>query len=96
MAQIPDWYDENISVAVQMGPCTSPNPMYFEELYTKKNWDCILESGVFVFAGPNWDELLKKVDENCPGVDLSGLSHLPNNPVQACAAYAQTALSGRF
>lgn len=43
MAQIPDWYDENISVAVQMGPCTSPNPTYFEELFTKKNWDCILE-----------------------------------------------------
>jgi predicted alpha/beta hydrolase len=37
IAQIPEWYDENISMSVLMGPCTSPNQKYFFDLYTQEN-----------------------------------------------------------
>jgi len=41
MGLIPEWYDQNVSVAALMGPCTTPNDMYFKPIYTKELWECI-------------------------------------------------------
>jgi len=52
-----------------------------------------------IAGGPNWDENLANIMANGPEPlkQLMGtVQHLPNNPVQAMAAYAQTALTGRF
>lgn len=54
MAQIPEWYDENISISALMGPCTTPNKKYFEPLYTKENMDFFSENEIWVISGPNW------------------------------------------
>ena len=56
MGEIPEWYDENVSVAALMGPCTSPNPSYFVSPYNKENWDWLAENDIWVIAGPGWEE----------------------------------------
>ena len=68
-------------------------------MYTKENWDFLTSNGIYVIAGPNWDEYRELIM-------ASGLQslidtvltaeHLPNNPIQAVGAYAQTSLSDRF
>jgi len=101
MGLIPEWYDENLSVAALMGPCTSPNELYFEPVYKEKFWNCLAENDVWVIAGPNWDKLRPIVEEKCCESDIERgavaiLSGLPNNPTMALSAYAQVSISGRF
>jgi len=73
-----------------MGPCTSPNPKYFADLLTPDNFKTLEENDVWVFGGPNWAEDKEKIiaSGNQALIDnLSTMEHLPNNPVQAVAAY---------
>ena len=38
MGLIPEWYDENVTMGVLMGPCTSPAESYFGSVYTPEIW----------------------------------------------------------
>ena len=94
MAEIPEWYDYNVSVAILMGPCSYPTVTFLEPLYNKENWDCLAENEIYAFAGPSWYIRDKwKIIENCPGLvdSIDSFEGLPNNPVKAVAAYSQTA-----
>ena len=55
MGIIPQWYDENVSVAALLGPCTSPEQSYFAPLYTLENWKWFVENNIWVIDGPNWE-----------------------------------------
>ena len=93
------WYDENISIAALWGPCTRPNEKYFVDLYTEENWSFMLDNGIWVFAGPNWDRDKAIIEASGPQALVDGIptaEGLPNNPLQAVAAYGQTAFSRRF
>ena len=99
MGLIPEWYDENVSVAALMGPCTTPNQKYFGDMYTKENWDFLQENNIYVIAGPNWEADRAKIMADGPEIlktSIASLEHLMNNPIQAAAAYAQTSMSSRF
>ena len=61
MGIIPEWYDANVSVAALLGPCTSPDPGYFEPLYTFENWSWFIRNNIWVISGPNWEEDRKKI-----------------------------------
>jgi hypothetical protein len=41
MGVIPEWYDENVSIGVMLGPCTHPAYTYFGPIYTKENMECL-------------------------------------------------------
>lgn len=90
MGLIPEWYDENVSIAALMGPCTSPTQEYFEA-YTKENWDWLQDNDIYALDGPNW-EMDKAKIEATDSESLKSLiklgGSLANNPLQALAAYA--------
>lgn len=100
MGEIPEWYDENISISALLGPCTSPNEKYFKDVYTPEVWSFLADNDIYVIAGgPDWDAKLELIQNDSPQImkdTIGSLLHLPNNPVQALAAYAQTSLTGRF
>jgi len=105
MGIIPKWYDDNVSVAALMGPCTTPNQKYMD-IYTYENWKWFMDNNIFVIDGPNWEEDRAKIFGTNEGPKnpapqsvqdaIPGVEHLANNPLQAVAAYAQTSLSNRF
>ena len=66
MAQIPEWYDENVSVAALLGPCTSPSLTYLATPYTKENWDFLAENDIWVIDGPEWEEKNAIIQERGP------------------------------
>ena len=101
MGLIPEWYDENMSVAALMGPCITPNTKYFSELYTPEVWNCLTSNNIYAIGDPNWDANKATIlaDSACPQSFKDQLDYyggLENNPIQAVAAYAQTSLTGRF
>ena len=55
MGLMTEWYDENVSVAVMWGACPIVNESYLGELYTEENVRFLLDNGIYVFAGPNWE-----------------------------------------
>ena len=68
MGLIPEWYDENISVAAQMGPCITPNTKYFTDLYIPEVWSCFERNNVYAIGGPNWatNKASIEADPECP------------------------------
>lgn len=99
LGQIPEWYDENISISALLGPCTSPNQKYFVDMYTKENWDFLTSHGIWVIAGPNWarDKAIIMAEGSQSLIDtVNSTERLPNNPIQAVAAYGQASLTNRF
>ena len=99
LGQIPDWYDENISISALLGPCTSPNQKYFTDMYTQENWDFLTSNGIWVIAGPNWarDKAIIMENGSQSLIDtVNSTERLPNNPIQAVAAYGQASLTNRF
>ena len=101
MGLIPEWYDENVSSAVLMGPCDCPSQQYFLA-YDKENWDFMLDNQIYAFsntAGYDWEEKKQLIIDEGPQSLVSVLNMfdgLPNSPIQAVAAYAQTSKIGRF
>ena len=98
MGAIPDWYDDNISMAVMLGPGTTPNTKYFYP-FTKETTDCFKNNNICVMAGPNWEQERPIVMEQCPTIFTERLDYYEtavNTPIQAVAHYAQTAFSNRF
>lgn len=84
MAQIPEWYDENISISALMGPCTTPNKKYFLPLYTKENMDFFSENEIWVINGPNWtrDRAIIMEKGSQPLIETVKTSEsLANNPI---------------
>ena len=66
MGQMPEWYDANVSSAVLFGVCRSPSQVYFEYIYTKDNWECLANNGIYASGMPNYEE--KKADvAKCAG-----------------------------
>ena len=100
MGLIPEWYDQNVTMGIMMGPCTSPNETYFGAVYNAENWKFMEDNEIWVLAGgPDW--AAKKAIIDSEGSEslkatVASMGTLPNNSVQACAAYAQTSLSKRF
>ena len=99
MALMPEWYDENVSVAAFWGPCTIPNQKYFKDLYTAENWNFLYENEIWATGGPDWDRAYKVIMESGPQylkeqADYYG--SLPATPMQAVASYAQASASQRF
>ena len=84
MAQIPEWYDENVSVSALMGPCTSPNQKYFLDMYTEENWNFLTDHGIYVIDGPNWEAdravIMAEGSESLIATILTA-EHLANNPI---------------
>ena len=66
MGIIPEWYDENISMAVLLGPGTIPSKKYFEPFYTPETVKCLEDNGVWVIAGANWEEKIPLLLDSCP------------------------------
>ena len=56
MGLIPEWYDENISMAVLLGAGTIPNQKYFAPFFNEETAKCLEDAGVYAIAGPNWEE----------------------------------------
>ena len=56
MGLIPEWYDENISIAVLLGAGTVPNEKYMIPFYTPELVKCFEDNDVYAIAGPNWAE----------------------------------------
>ena len=56
MGIIPEWYDENISMAVLLGPGTVPNMKYMVNFYTPETVKCFEDNDIYAIAGPNWEE----------------------------------------
>ena len=101
MGLIPEWYDENMSIVALMGTCITPNTKYFGNLYTPEVWNCLQSNNIYAIADPNWEANKATImsDPACPQSFKDQLSYyesLLNNPIQAVAAYAQTAYTGRF
>ena len=99
MGLIPEWYDENISIAALWGPCVIPAVEAFDGLYTEENWDWMIENDIWVMAGPEWDEQKPIIEADAPPYVKDSASYaesLPNNPIDAIAAYAQCAEAQRF
>ena len=65
MGTIPEWYDENVSIAVMLGPGTSPNTKYFDP-YTAEVNSCFFDNGVCVISGPNWENERQIIMDQCP------------------------------
>lgn len=81
---IPEWYDENISISALMGPCTSPNQKYFVDMYTEENWKFLEDNGIYVIAGPNWEQDKETILTSGPQslIDMvPTVEHLKNNPI---------------
>lgn len=97
---IPDWYDENVTMTALLGPCTEPNQVYFAGAYTKENWKFLEDNDIYVFnGGEDWETkkalIYSDADKSLQDI-VTMTGSLANNPIQACAAYAQTSLAGRF
>ena len=89
MGLIPEWYDENVSVAALMGPCTVPSLKYFD-VYTEEVQNFLNDNDIYVIAGPNWehDKEIIMASGIPELIDAIGsLEHLDNNPTQAIFAY---------
>ena len=98
MGLIPEWYDENISISVMLGPGTDPNTKYFEA-YTAETYKCFKDNNICVMAGPNWEHDRPILMATCPKVFTDHLSYYEgaaNTPMQAAAHYAQTGYTHRF
>jgi len=101
MGLIPEWYDQNISTAVMLGPCTSPNKTYFEG-YTKENFEWLDANGIYVTGntyGPDWEYNTNLIMTQGPptlAASLGGLMHLQNVPTKAMAFYGQAGQTQRF
>ena len=90
MGIIPKWYDDNVSVAALMGPCTTPNQKYMS-IYTYENWKWFMENNIHVLDGPNWTEDRAKIFGTNEGPKnpapqsvqdaIPGVEHLANNPL---------------
>ena len=90
MGAIPEWYDEHISMAALWGPCAIASPTYFADLYTKENWDFLIDNGIYVIAGPNWEEDLALIKESGPEYLKENIEYfgtLENNPIKSIAHY---------
>lgn len=102
MGLIPEWYDQNISSAVLLGPCDCPNAVWFAPVYTQRAWEFLDANQIWVLAntaGYDWNEKKQVIlNSGIPELveALPSLEGLPNNPTQALAAYAQTSLTYRF
>ena len=100
MGLMPEWYDENVSIAALMGPCTSPSTKYFDMFYKKHVWDWLVENEIWVMDGPYWetrDKPLILAEGPAELIDnMSLYDGLPNNPITAIAAYGQAAYTNRF
>ena len=99
MGLIPEWYDQNVSVAALLGPCTTPNPVWFAPIYTKENMDFLAQNNIYVIAGPNWEADRAIIMAEGPQSlkdTVPMLERLPNNPVQALEAYGQASITKRF
>ena len=83
---IPEWYDDNVSAAVMLGPCDCPNTIYFKPVYTPENWQWLDDNGIYVIAntaGPSWEDNKKLIETEGPEslkAALVMLNGLPNNP----------------
>ena len=98
MGAIPDWYDDNISISVMLGPGTTPNTKYFEA-FTEETVNCFKDNNICVMAGPNWEKERPIIMAQCPTIFTDRLDYYEtakNTPIQAVAHYAQTAFSNRF
>ena len=102
MGLIPEWYDQNISSAVLLGPCDCPNPIYFADVYSQKAWEFLDANQIWVISntvGYDWNEKRQVIlDSGIPELieSLPDLEGLPNNPTQALAAYGQAGITYRF
>lgn len=102
MGLIPEWYDQNISSAVLLGPCDCPNAVWFAPVYSQRAWEFLDANQIWVLAntaGYDWNEKKQVIlNSGIPELveALPSLEGLPNNPTQALAAYAQTSLTYRF
>lgn len=102
MGLIPEWYDQNISSAVLLGPCDCPNTEYFADVYSQRAWEFLDANQIWVIAntaGYDWNEKKQVIlNSGIPELveSLPSLEGLPNNPTQALAAYAQTSMTYRF
>ena len=83
MGLIPEWFDANISSVALMGPCTSPNPKYFLDVYTEENMSFMEENGIYVSMGPNWESDKAKIMADGPeslkdfASTMEGLASIP-------------------
>ena len=60
-------------------------------MYNPTNFNFLKDNDIYAFAGPNWEEDKAKImaSGNQALIDSIGtMEGLPNNPVQAVAAYA--------
>lgn len=68
-------------------------------MYTKENWDFLTDNGIWVIAGPNWARdkaiIMEKGSQSLIDT-VNSTERLPNNPIQAVAAYGQASLTNRF
>ena len=85
MGLIPEWYDENVTMGVLMGPCTSPADSYFGSVYTPEIWQFLNDNQIYAFAGGvDWDAKMNLINTEGPEAlkaMMPALSGLPNNPV---------------
>ena len=100
MGSIPEWYDENVSIGLLWGPCTTPTETYLKEVYTEDNWNFLIENDIYVLGGPNWytrdkqlflDSGIQTLIDAIPAAE-----GLPNNPIKSVASFSQKAFSKRF
>ena len=101
MGLIPEWYDENMSVVALMGPCITPSLKYLGTLYLPEVWNCLTRNNCYVIGDPNWQTYKEAIlaDPQCPQSfkdEIGYYETMENNPIQAVAAYSQTAFTGRF
>jgi len=90
MGIIPEWYDANISSAAFLGPCTVPNEKYFSDDYNETYWNFLIDNGIWVLGGPNWDRDLPIIEADGPDglyEFAEGMGHLNSMSLQTCAAY---------
>ena len=91
MAIIPDWYDENISTAAFLGPCTTPNWEQIQDVYRESDFEWMRENDIYVLnGGADWPEQKAKImASGPPGVQalVGDPVVLRNVPVQALSAY---------
>lgn len=51
MGLIPEWYDENISVAALLGPCALPNWWQIQDVYTEDAFTWFADNDIYVING---------------------------------------------
>ena len=67
MALIPEWYDENISSAAFLGPCTTPNWEQIKDVYIESDFVWLRENGIYVLnGGANWEAQKAMILESGP------------------------------